>query len=148
MRSLNSNQLARWRADRRRQSRQHPNDHDLSLQRVSRGDHYRRKNNGIALRTFKAVKSDPHSFNPQPQDRVLIVFAWEPSLPGHFMPTWRVCSPGWGHAELACGDAWLRFIAFWRGLAEALRRWDRRGRPGPVFSHLSSSEQDWITEGA
>jgi len=42
--------LDQWRADRARQAAQHP-DHTVS----SRGDHYRRKNNGIALRTFRSI---------------------------------------------------------------------------------------------
>lgn len=39
-----------WRADRARQAAQHPGPAVRS-----RGDHYRRRNNGIALRTFRAI---------------------------------------------------------------------------------------------
>lgn len=49
---LTTTQIAQWMADRARQSTQHP----ISTVR-SRGDHYRRKNTGVALRTFRAVRS-------------------------------------------------------------------------------------------
>lgn len=39
-----------WRSDRARQATQHP----ISTV-TSRGEHYRRKNTGIALRTFRAI---------------------------------------------------------------------------------------------
>jgi hypothetical protein len=42
--------IEQWIADRARQAAQHP-DHTVR----SRGDHYRRKNNGIALRTFQSI---------------------------------------------------------------------------------------------
>lgn len=43
-------QLTEWLADRARQASHHPAPHVRS-----RGDHYRRKNNGIALRTFRNI---------------------------------------------------------------------------------------------
>jgi hypothetical protein len=53
IRRLTFRQLLAWFEARNRQSEQHPADHML---RMSRGDHYRRKNNGVALRTFQAVR--------------------------------------------------------------------------------------------
>lgn len=57
-------QLERWFADRKRQAEQHPDDQLIMRyrqrgERWSRGDHYRRKNNGIALRTFQHVRRLP-----------------------------------------------------------------------------------------
>lgn len=148
---LNSNKVAEWKADRRRQSRQHPADDLIGPHRrgrgvsFSRGDHYRRKNNGTALRTFRAIKERTGNYNPAPRDRLFVVWGWEPGHRGDFLPSWRICTPGYGDVEHACGDAWMRFLAFWRGLAHAIARWDRSGRPGPVFSHLTPDEQDWIS---
>jgi hypothetical protein len=47
---LTSEGRDQWRADRLRQSAQHPGPAVRS-----RGDHYRRRNNGIALRTFREI---------------------------------------------------------------------------------------------
>jgi hypothetical protein len=50
---MSQRQLVRWFIDRQRQSEQHPADH---LLRMSRGDHYRRKNTGVAYRTFLSIR--------------------------------------------------------------------------------------------
>lgn len=52
-------QLVGWFIDRHRQSEQHP-DAQMTARRgvsFSRGDHYRRKNNGVAYRTFLSRKA-------------------------------------------------------------------------------------------
>lgn len=67
--ALTQQQLARWFADRQRQSEQHPDDQALALQRVSRGDHYRRKNNGVAYRTFLAAQGLPSRLYGLRRDR-------------------------------------------------------------------------------
>lgn len=56
--ALSESKLERWQIDRDRQSKQHPVDHLISG-RISRGEHYRRKNNGVALRTFRAIARWP-----------------------------------------------------------------------------------------
>jgi hypothetical protein len=144
---LNTNQIARWTADRRRQSKQNsPDDQYLgNVLRLSRGEFFRRKNNGVALRTFLAVKANPHTYNPAPADRVLLVCSFD-GVPGPWLPVWRVAAPGYGHAEHCTGDAYTKFQAFWRVVAWAIMRWDHMGRPGPVYSHLSPADQAWLTE--
>ena len=47
---LNPAGLAQWRTDRTRQAAQHPGPAVRS-----RGDHYRQRNNGMALRTFRMI---------------------------------------------------------------------------------------------
>lgn len=53
---LTDRQFDRWLADRERQATQHPDDQKLAESGWTRGDHYRRKNNGVALRTYRAIK--------------------------------------------------------------------------------------------
>jgi hypothetical protein len=48
---MTQRQFDQWTEDRARQAAQHPGPSING----SRGDHYRRKNNGIALRTFRAI---------------------------------------------------------------------------------------------
>lgn len=50
MAALSEEGLRQWLTDRMRQSAQHPGPAVRS-----RGDHYRRRNNGIALRTYQAI---------------------------------------------------------------------------------------------
>jgi hypothetical protein len=49
--------IEQWIEDRARQAAQHPIDNRVARRGVkwSRGDHYRRKNNGVALRTFRSI---------------------------------------------------------------------------------------------
>ncbi len=59
---LTHRQLVNWFVDRHRQSEQHPDDQLVMKYRqrgesFSRGDHYRRKNNGIAYRTYLGNRS-------------------------------------------------------------------------------------------
>jgi len=48
---MTADQLIQWLDDRARQQKQHPGPTVMS-----RGDHYRRKNTGTALRTFRIIK--------------------------------------------------------------------------------------------
>lgn len=57
---MTNRQLETWKEDRARVAAQHPDDAAVTRRsargvRWSRGDHYRRRNNGIALRTFRAI---------------------------------------------------------------------------------------------
>ena len=54
---MTEREFDRWVEDRERQSKQHPHSGGLNRRGVrwSVGDHYRRKNNGIALRTFRGI---------------------------------------------------------------------------------------------
>ncbi len=61
---MTEQQIQQWLEDRRRISEQHPGDDTPTRRsargkRWSRGDHYRRKNTGIALRTFRAITRWP-----------------------------------------------------------------------------------------
>lgn len=53
--------IDQWRADRERVAAQHPGPTVRS-----RGNHYRRRNNGIALRTFRSIKQW-HDRIPMPE---------------------------------------------------------------------------------
>lgn len=54
---LNERQLEQWHEDRERVAAQHPHWGGRGRGvRWSRGDHYRRKNNGIALRTYRTIR--------------------------------------------------------------------------------------------
>jgi hypothetical protein len=60
---LSYRQLVGWFIDRHRVSEQHPDDQMIGPHRrgrgfsFSRGDHYRRKNTGIAYRTYLSRKA-------------------------------------------------------------------------------------------
>lgn len=54
-------QLEEWRQDRARVAAQHPGPTVRS-----RGYHYRRKNNGIAYRTYRLIKRDVYSAPSSP----------------------------------------------------------------------------------
>jgi hypothetical protein len=53
--------LPAWKVDRARVAAQHPHPAGYSRrgEKFSVGDHYRRRNNGIALRTFRAIAGRP-----------------------------------------------------------------------------------------
>jgi len=57
---MTTNQHEQWLEDRARQATQHPSD-AAPIRNVrgekprSRGEHYRRRNNGMALRTFRVI---------------------------------------------------------------------------------------------
>src|SRR3954468_18096402 len=53
---LSHRELGRFFIDRHRQSEQHPDDGALARMGVSRGEHYRHRNNGMAYRTFLGVQ--------------------------------------------------------------------------------------------
>lgn len=61
MNGLNDRQFDRWLEDRARVAAQHPADGGRQIRGAawSRGDHYRRKNTGIALRTYRHIRSTP-----------------------------------------------------------------------------------------
>jgi hypothetical protein len=88
----------------------------------------------------------PTPANPAPRDRVLLVCGYD-GIPGPWLPVWRVNRPGHGHTESCVGDGWAKFLAFWRLVGWVIADWDRAGRPGPVFSHLSAADQQWLLEG-
>ena len=52
---MTQRQYDRWCEDRDRQSKQQPDDQRLAEAGWTRGYFFRRKNNGIALRTFLAI---------------------------------------------------------------------------------------------
>lgn len=84
--------------------------------------------------------------NPAPRDRVLISVSYDGTR-GPWLPIWRVCTPGYGAAQACCGTRWSKFVALWAGVREAIATWDRYGRPGPVFGHLTSNEQAFLLAG-
>ena len=63
--ALTDRQLVQWFIDRHRQSEQHPDEQATNSHArgrgvsFSRGDHYRKKNNGTAYRTFLGVQGLP-----------------------------------------------------------------------------------------
>ena len=77
------------------------------------------------------------NYNPAPKDRVLLVCGYD-GTPGPWLPVWRVSAPGRGVAENCIGDAYSKFVAFWRCVAprpgirtpdaprSALARWPDR----------------------
>lgn len=85
--------------------------------------------------------------NPAPEDRVLLTIGHERGV-SCYLPQWRVGRPGRSHVASCVGDGYSKFLAFWGLVGQTLRDWDRAGRPGPVFSHLSPSEQAFINEGS
>lgn len=67
------------------------------------------------------------------RNAVTIVIGREPGWRGHWLPAWRLCVPGYGFAEDRVGDSYCQFLALWRGVAWAIKRWDLDGRPEPAW---------------